>query len=606
MTLIVDSPYEGAAGEKMIAMQTRDNGKTWSDPVDIDTEYDLQTSHQASAYGSVVARPDGSRVFALWVQNINNVENLPGEDPNPLFRADMLGNFLWKYSDDQGSTWSDDRYTIPVPFTYIESVNSFSEAHGGTGNETKTQIMWEVDTVKTMSNGTVLFAFTKIGTYAVAPPEEMYIMASHNLLVEEDPEKVEWVMWPEGWHGPGAVNHLDDEADDAVAEESHVVPINNETQLYMTFRQAYGYMGQAYSQVGNFGADWGESSFAEYMPTWAGSVEGGDWVKQCRGPMTPVRQKNNLILMIYYNTEMLAAFASTAPVSDRNLLWLTVGLEDSDGLVKWSQPELTLYDRDRAKWHGYCDVITTNDGHVYISETYKGPPESEARTHKVSDELLEKLYGQMDNKDVTSGVTASFDNSRGDLDYLQIPSDTEAFNFRLYPREKYGFTFDLRLPGGDREELVVKMGDENRDDDSGVTILDSTDANDHGVKLERFFNGTVKITLTDADGMTASHMTDPTCSAQLAVRADWHQLAVIVDGGPKLIMLMVDGKLCDGGRIDRAIYPDDWKNGHSFFNPLLGDTSGKNKFKIGDVLRGRFYDRVLFTSELIGNFRSDH
>jgi hypothetical protein len=30
--------------------------------------------------------------------------------------------------------------------------------------------------------GTVLFAFTKIGTYAVAPPEEMYFLVSDNLL----------------------------------------------------------------------------------------------------------------------------------------------------------------------------------------------------------------------------------------------------------------------------------------------------------------------------------------------------------------------------------------------------------------------------------------
>jgi hypothetical protein len=29
---------------------------------------------------------------------------------------------------------------------------------------------------------TVVFAFTKIGTYAVAPPEEIYFLASHNLL----------------------------------------------------------------------------------------------------------------------------------------------------------------------------------------------------------------------------------------------------------------------------------------------------------------------------------------------------------------------------------------------------------------------------------------
>ena len=49
-----------------------------------------------------------------------------------------------RYSDDQGKTWSPNHYTIPVPRNYIETVNSFSEAHGGKGNETATQIMWQV------------------------------------------------------------------------------------------------------------------------------------------------------------------------------------------------------------------------------------------------------------------------------------------------------------------------------------------------------------------------------------------------------------------------------------------------------------------------------
>jgi hypothetical protein len=37
------------------------------------------------------------------------------------------------------------------------------------------QIMWEVDHIK-QHKGRVMFGFTKIGTYAVAPPEEIYIL----------------------------------------------------------------------------------------------------------------------------------------------------------------------------------------------------------------------------------------------------------------------------------------------------------------------------------------------------------------------------------------------------------------------------------------------
>ena len=64
----------------------------------------------------------------------------------------------------------------------------------------------------------MIFAFTKIATYAVAPAEEIYIMASHNLLTMEDPEEVEWVMWPEGWHGVRLNGFEDSFSDNAIIE----------------------------------------------------------------------------------------------------------------------------------------------------------------------------------------------------------------------------------------------------------------------------------------------------------------------------------------------------------------------------------------------------
>ena len=68
------------------------------------------------------------------------------------------------------------------------------------------QIMWEVDHIKHTKYGGVVFAFTKIGTYAVAPPEEIYFLKSPNLLTEADPTKVVWSMYPTSDHGVEAVS----------------------------------------------------------------------------------------------------------------------------------------------------------------------------------------------------------------------------------------------------------------------------------------------------------------------------------------------------------------------------------------------------------------
>eukprot|EP01052_Picozoa_sp_SAG31_P035804 SAG31_NODE_4368_length_3306_cov_15.927346_3_plen_103_part_00 len=78
------------------------------------------------------------------------------------------------------------------------------------------QIMWEVDHVK-VENGSAMFAFTKIGTYDVAPPEEIYVAVSHNLLESGiDPMNVLWEFWPDEDHGIEVVggspkwNHTND------------------------------------------------------------------------------------------------------------------------------------------------------------------------------------------------------------------------------------------------------------------------------------------------------------------------------------------------------------------------------------------------------------
>ena len=57
-----------------------------------------------------------------------NVDHLPGHAPSSGFRADMLGSFVWKYSDDGGISWSSTHYLIPVPLRYIDRLNSWKGA----------------------------------------------------------------------------------------------------------------------------------------------------------------------------------------------------------------------------------------------------------------------------------------------------------------------------------------------------------------------------------------------------------------------------------------------------------------------------------------------
>jgi hypothetical protein len=38
----------------------------------------------------------------------------------------MLGQFVWRYSDDQGRSWGAEHYVIPVPKKWIDQHNSWN------------------------------------------------------------------------------------------------------------------------------------------------------------------------------------------------------------------------------------------------------------------------------------------------------------------------------------------------------------------------------------------------------------------------------------------------------------------------------------------------
>jgi len=72
---------------------------------------------------------------------------------------------------------------------------------------------------------------------------------------------------------------------------------------------------------------------------------------------------------------------------------------------------------------------------------------------------------------------------------------------------------------------------------------------------------------------------------------------VIVDGGPKIISFVIDGKFSDGGETR--------KFGWGRFSPNLRSANGAEKLRIGaNVTSLRIYGRALRTSEAIRNFEA--
>ena len=145
---------------------------------------------------------------------------------------------------------------------------------------------------------------------------------------------------------------------------------------------------------------------------------------------------------------------------------------------------------------------------------------------------------------------------------------------------RHGFTLDMWM------QLDSLEG--------GQVILDSRTESSQGFCLRTTEKGTVEISLND--GRTENRWE---CDPGILIQGDLHHVAVIVDGGPKIISFIIDGKFCDGGEFRQF--------GWGRFSPNLRGSRGSGKMRIHKSVKNfRLYNRALRISEIIGNFNADH
>ncbi len=158
--------------------------------------------------------------------------------------------------------------------------------------------------------------------------------------------------------------------------------------FHVVFRTSQGYLGSSQSNPGDPEGPWHPSSYAQYLAV--GGIARAAWIlfagdkftmqlsvqmltgwqiyiqtllqwriqevgrcPKCGcdvtynilvsnivvGPISPKPQPDGCVLMSFYNNNAFGKFASHMALADRNNMWLTAGYE-SDGTIKWSQPEL--------------------------------------------------------------------------------------------------------------------------------------------------------------------------------------------------------------------------------------------------------------------------
>lgn len=554
---------EGAGGQHVVTTRSTDRGKTWSPHVDVEPSNGPEASY------AVLLKVPYGRVYVFYNHNTDNVRQVIADKPTYRDgfnrRVDSLGHFVYKYSDDNGKSWSAKRYDIPQRDFEIDRNNPY----GG-----KLKFFWTVGRAFTHRDAGYV-PLHKVGGFGDGffTSSEGVLLRSGNILTERDPEKLQWETLPEGDKGlrtpPGG---------GPVAEE-HSFSVMSDGSLFSVYRTIDGHSVFSYSRDG--GRKWDTPRYMEFAD--------GRRVKHPRAANFAWKCENGKYLYWFHNHG--GRFIAEHPrrrsnaYEDRNPVWMSGGVEvDSPAgkVIRWSEPEIVLYDDDPIIRMSYPDLVEEG-GKYFLTETQKDV----ARIHEIDPKIFEGMWAQFSG---ASGVA-----QEGLLISLAspVPAAVKApalppFMRRATARADHGRE-DLRAG------LTIDLWVEFRSVEPGQILVDNRTPDGRGFSLRTIAGSAVELTLSD--GRTVNTWaSDPD-----SIRVGRHHIVAIVDGGPKIISFVIDGKLNDGG--------DARQFGWGRFSPNLKDVNGAAEIGLGQGLNGeirqaRLYGRCLRTSEAIAAFKA--
>ncbi len=426
-------------------------------------------------------------------------------------RIYSISPIQFTYSDDEGKTWSE-------PFNL--GLFEFSE-HSA----------WSVCLPKEV-DGVFYLAFAKINLPHPPRRTEVFLLASDNLSHASDPRDIRWRLLPNSdnglrgpdWHQP---EHR--------TEEPHLQILNDGT-FYLVFRTDQGYIGCTTSK--DKGASWSPPRKLVYAQT-------GRTIKHPLAcPSFWKCENGKYLLFIHNHGKRFTGCPLSEAYAERNPAWICGGIE-KDGNIQWSQPDVLLYSDDLSYHSGRISYpgFLEDHGRYHIFETDKVC----ARSHLLDQQLLEGQWNQL--------KSVPF-KPKGGI----VPERSEAVVLPSFNHPKKGsslrvgisFTFDLRLP---------------EHDVGACTLLSNRGSGESGLELCLDNDRRLKIEL--ADRQTINRWRS---DSGLLKEERNNRVTVIIDGGPRIIVFVINGILNDGG--------EDRQFGWGRFSPQLTHINTGHSFRM--------------------------
>ena len=242
---------EGEVNQSIVMSRSTDRGSTWSEPIIIDgprraqdqavraplqrdgewlaaavsTEEDRRHAGIAS-WGFPIVAPDLGRIYCFYTKNEGVAE----------YRYDLCGVLRGRYSDDNGITWSDQTFDLPIRRTVMDHPDP------------RFPINWIVfQTPYVTVRGEVIAPFTRWPSRMVPQPRgaECWFLRFDNILTESDPARLKTTTLPDGEHGLRVPTH--DNPSASFAEEPAIVELSD-GRLFCEMRTAVGYIACSISE----------------------------------------------------------------------------------------------------------------------------------------------------------------------------------------------------------------------------------------------------------------------------------------------------------------------------------------------------------------------
>lgn len=538
---------EGSSGQNVVARRSTDRGATWSDPVLLEPPGSPENSY------AVLLKVPGGRIYVFYNYNLDDVRTIPADDPpypgGRCRRVDSTGAFVCRWSDDHGRSWSKDRVALPVREFVIDRENNAPRGM---------RFFWNVGK-PFIHGGAVYVTLHKVGPigHDFFTRSEGVWLRSADLLTAPTPAAARWETLPEGEIGlrtpPGG---------GPIAEEHCTVVLADDT-FYTVYRSIDGHPVTATSRDG--GRNWSEPRYLTHAD--------GRLVKHPRAANFVWSCGDGRYLYWFHNH-------GGRNYDDRNPAWVCSGMEIDTPAgrgIAWGEPEILLYVDDPMVRMSYPDLIIEDDGRCYVTETQK----HHARVHEISAALLDALWQRTSRRELRrANLVLSHHDNKVQGGTRPMPP-LKAFLDRDWDSPEYG-TKDLRT--GFSLELWLQPG-------ATGTLLDNRLPDGRGLALWANPEGGVELTLSD--GRTAARW----CGEPGRLSGgDIHHIVVIVDGGPKIISAVIDGRFCDGGTHRQF--------GWGRFSPNLQNAHGATELRIGAGVKVlRIYDAAIFTADAVAHFR---